>query len=233
MIVDKEGSLELYALHDTPKQAIWSSRGELAIGAGSQIYTIEGYTPKPGEEDPWNGNVSAEDGSPIADEKERDHSGLRDGSVVRDHHTPLFGRGDKEGFPALRTPSPSRLSVLFPRTVEERTGRTFSPSGRAMRKVEGGKLRSVSMEVFHRREDSVDRDRHGRRRGRSRERERERKEKRSVSKNRTKNRAYVGKMVEEDVSMCMRRRLVSGYGVGDVSFCRMRFLWFTRLTSQH
>lgn len=37
MVVNKDGDLELYAIYDTPKQPIWSSRGDLAIGAGTGL----------------------------------------------------------------------------------------------------------------------------------------------------------------------------------------------------
>ncbi|KAK2460109.1 hypothetical protein APHAL10511_007875 [Amanita phalloides] len=35
MVVNKEGDLELYAMHDAPKQTIWSPRGDLVIGGGN------------------------------------------------------------------------------------------------------------------------------------------------------------------------------------------------------
>lgn len=40
MVVNKDGDLELYAIYDTPKQPIWSSRGDLAIGAGAGLKII-------------------------------------------------------------------------------------------------------------------------------------------------------------------------------------------------
>ena len=40
MVVNKDGDLELYAIYDTPKQPIWSSRGNLAIGAGVGLKVI-------------------------------------------------------------------------------------------------------------------------------------------------------------------------------------------------
>ena len=43
MVVNKDGDLELYAMYDTPKQPIWSSRGDLAIGAGVGLKIIGGY----------------------------------------------------------------------------------------------------------------------------------------------------------------------------------------------
>ena len=43
MVVNKDGDLELYAIYDTPKQPIWSSRGDLAIGAGVGLKIIGDY----------------------------------------------------------------------------------------------------------------------------------------------------------------------------------------------
>ena len=40
MVVNKEGDLELYAMQDAPKQAVWSARGDLAIGGGDGIKVI-------------------------------------------------------------------------------------------------------------------------------------------------------------------------------------------------
>jgi hypothetical protein len=49
MVVNKDGDLELYAIHDTPKQLAWSARGDFALGAGLGLKVLEGY--KEGEND--------------------------------------------------------------------------------------------------------------------------------------------------------------------------------------
>lgn len=49
MVVNKDGDLELYAIHDTPKQLAWSARGDLALGGGLGLKILEGY--KEGEND--------------------------------------------------------------------------------------------------------------------------------------------------------------------------------------
>ncbi|KAG6890445.1 hypothetical protein C0992_001638 [Termitomyces sp. T32_za158] len=41
MVVSKDGDLELYAVYDTPKPAVWSSRGDLAIAAGPSCRIVE------------------------------------------------------------------------------------------------------------------------------------------------------------------------------------------------
>jgi hypothetical protein len=43
MVLNSDGDLELYAIHDTPKQLAWSARGDLAVGAGLGLKVLEGY----------------------------------------------------------------------------------------------------------------------------------------------------------------------------------------------
>lgn len=43
MLVNKEGDLELYALHDTPTHVGWSSRGDLSISAGVNYRLLHGH----------------------------------------------------------------------------------------------------------------------------------------------------------------------------------------------
>ncbi|KAM6501602.1 hypothetical protein JOM56_001579 [Amanita muscaria] len=40
MVVNKEGDLELYAMHDATKQAVWSARGDLAVAGGDRVRII-------------------------------------------------------------------------------------------------------------------------------------------------------------------------------------------------
>ncbi|KAJ8583498.1 hypothetical protein M405DRAFT_884797 [Rhizopogon salebrosus TDB-379] len=43
VVVNRDGDLELYALHDTPNQASWSARGDLAIGTGLGCKVLQGF----------------------------------------------------------------------------------------------------------------------------------------------------------------------------------------------
>ena len=43
IVVNVDGDLELYAIHDTPKQIVWSAKGDLALGAGLGLKVLEGY----------------------------------------------------------------------------------------------------------------------------------------------------------------------------------------------
>lgn len=42
MVVNRAGDLELYAVHDTPKQAVWNSAGDFLYGAGRGLRVVEG-----------------------------------------------------------------------------------------------------------------------------------------------------------------------------------------------
>jgi WD repeat-containing protein mio len=43
MLVNKDGDLELYSLHDTPKQTLWSAQGDLTVGAGVSYRIFPGF----------------------------------------------------------------------------------------------------------------------------------------------------------------------------------------------
>lgn len=60
MLVNREGDLEVYAVHDTPKHSMWSSRGSLAIGAGQSYRVIPGFDPAAEEDmdEPWDTPLS-------------------------------------------------------------------------------------------------------------------------------------------------------------------------------
>ncbi|KAG1739334.1 hypothetical protein EDB19DRAFT_1828902 [Suillus lakei] len=86
MVVNKDGDLELYAVHDTPKQASWSARGDLAIGAGLGCKVLPGFEDRGVPPQPWD--IHVEDMT----------AGRGRGNTVT---LPAFGRGDEDGFPAL------------------------------------------------------------------------------------------------------------------------------------
>ncbi|PPQ65556.1 hypothetical protein CVT24_010819 [Panaeolus cyanescens] len=43
MVVNKEGDLEVYAIHDNPKQLAWSPRGDLAFGSAGGVKVVDGF----------------------------------------------------------------------------------------------------------------------------------------------------------------------------------------------
>ncbi|KAI0699871.1 hypothetical protein C8T65DRAFT_742322 [Cerioporus squamosus] len=128
MLVNKDGDLELYAVHDTPVHAPWSSRGDLALGVGCSYTIIPGVTdPRPPRE-PWDllATRPSRPGSRAYSMERTDFA--EDGSVVhrfRDSPTyymaPTFGRGDEDGFPALSPPPATPAERASPGRRRQRT----------------------------------------------------------------------------------------------------------------
>ncbi|KAG1812241.1 uncharacterized protein BJ212DRAFT_1448295 [Suillus subaureus] len=104
MVVNKDGDLELYAVYDTPKQASWSARGDLVIGAGLGCKVLPGFEDRGVPPQPWDIPV-----------EETTTSRGRDKTMS----LPAFGRGDEDGFPALE----SKTTPSKPVKV-----RTYSPA---------------------------------------------------------------------------------------------------------
>jgi hypothetical protein len=127
MLVNKDGDLEVHAMYDTPKQVLWSARGDLGVGAGGGISV-------------W--------------------AGWKRGEVVREPWELVEGEGERrKATPSVRGENDDRDKPRLPKEKPAVKGR--------------GKL--------------------------------------------------VSAVVEEDVSMTMRRRVVSGYGLGTVSFFYFAF----------
>ena len=96
MVVNRDGDLELYAVHDTPKQITWSSRGDLALGAGFGMKVLEGYH-DPEEDDGFSSDFNPH---PQA-------QGSRQGQSV-DVREPSRSRSVPHTGPAMRDPSKAR-----------------------------------------------------------------------------------------------------------------------------
>jgi hypothetical protein len=223
MVVNKEGDLELYALHDTPKQAIWSARGDLAISAGKTCRILEGNKATT-EADQWDGQNSSSQYAYNA-APHSSHSRSRDdvesfmrgrgkpaknsGPVIPTPPTvfpPFFGRGDEDGFPALTSPTtgPTNLAATRPKK-----GRGLSPS-----EFKNYDLNQPAKHV----EDMTGRDgilmplSSGKKR----------KEEGSQNQSVTRGRRPLGPkgvtlVVEDDISMVMKRRALRGYGLSKVN----------------
>lgn len=111
MVVNKEGDLELYALHDTPKQAVWSARGDLAISAGVEWRVISGHEGVLGRE--RDKSVGRSGNASVSRESRRQGPAIPPPLPLP---APSFGRGDEDGFPPLGS---DRLT-----TATTRKGRT-------------------------------------------------------------------------------------------------------------
>jgi WD repeat-containing protein mio len=98
MVTTKDGDVEVLDVYDTPKQAVWSARGDVTIGGGLDCRVIH-------IEDP-----SAERWETSRSPALNPHSTSKDVNTEPkglggDFTPPLFGRGDEDGFPALFHPS--------------------------------------------------------------------------------------------------------------------------------
>ncbi|KAF5385783.1 hypothetical protein D9615_002692 [Tricholomella constricta] len=201
MVVNKEGDLELYAVHDTPKPTAWSSRGDLAVAAGLSCRIVEGAHEFDGSDEPLqrasspfgpiNGTTNNGNGSRSREDSVfRGRQTGKTGPVIPSPPTPhiptkgipFFGRGDEEGFPALG----SNMSAARPAEDVGVNGTTKKGQGDPQ---EHGHGRVMA--------------------GRA-------------SRNHSASRARrmggtkgVSLVVESDISMVMRRRVLRGYGLSE------------------
>ncbi|KZT65334.1 hypothetical protein DAEQUDRAFT_747081 [Daedalea quercina L-15889] len=129
MVVNKEGDLELYAVHDTPKSTPWSSRGDLGVGLACSYRDFPGIRDLSPPREPWE--IQLHSSTPGSKAQSVDRRSVKEESIARGRtgHTadssppPLFGRGDEDGFPALPVKPSTNLAASRP----SRT-RTYSPA---------------------------------------------------------------------------------------------------------
>jgi hypothetical protein len=223
MVVNREGDLELYAVHDTPKQALWSARGDFAIGAGQSYRILAGFHEDQPPPEPWDVQHQSKRQHTNLETASNSHSGqLRAESVVRGRgrtkpntavSTPaLFGRGDEDGFPAL-TPS---LNAPQPsgKLVTEKSGKS-TLSSRSHHLDSGAKGVDAGDRPHSRTRlgtNYIDRlpTEASRRQPRSSDRDK------TISRSRKQLLKNINYVVEDDISMIMRRRTIRGYGLNRV-----------------
>lgn len=113
MVVNKEGDLEVYAVHDTPNHSRWSHQGDLTIAIGNSYRVLTGFSSKERGPEPWDvpnlsmaSRAASTGKSPDVNNPEK-HTGASGHSVPTRGRSqsmispPTFGRGDEDGFPAL------------------------------------------------------------------------------------------------------------------------------------
>lgn len=227
MVVNKEGDLEVHVVHDSPKQASWSARGSLLIGSGADLKVVEGYKDEALEDDFDSEAVkqsSYRHSGPSEKDTSRSRSVLaRDESLLRGRAgksghiiaplpvvpspPPPFGRGDDDGFPALGDiVTPTGLSATRPEKP-----RTYSPAsmrklGNTERHDFGSRRRSFSPPP-----PTVQRVKaESRGRGRDSSPSAARRKHKGRREGKTKG---INHIVEQDISMIMRRRVLRGYGL--------------------
>lgn len=203
-------------MHDAPKQTVWSARGDLAVGTGLS-YKV--FSVKVDEEDatrePWDIKQSVRQNSSV---KTRSRSAqAREESASRSRgrgrgphdeeastHPALFGRGDADGFPALGSvalPSkPTNIMATKPATPARR----YSPSD----------LRNYAPLAAVGGSRSQSRSRHADVPSEMPPRGRTHLPRGTQSLSRQAK--GVGHILDEDISMTIRRRALHGYGIGDV-----------------
>ncbi|KAJ7895961.1 hypothetical protein B0H14DRAFT_3081117 [Mycena olivaceomarginata] len=240
-----QGDLELYALHDTPKQAIWSSRGDLAISAGQSYRVVPGIMADEEMEQEMIQQQEQEssleqfryaqqqaamlaDTSSTLDLKSRDRPPTlergRTSLPSFESQPPLFGRGDEDGFPALNAGiSATRPSSLSTSRTSLSKSRTFSPASMRRYPYETPIQKSRSQSRTDHKETTnpsrtelsseavppTSTDAATKSRGRSKKANRGG-HSRSLSKLRG-----IEHVVEDDISMVMRRRCLRGYSIGN------------------
>lgn len=246
MVVNKEGDLEVYAVHDTPNHARWSSQGDLSIAIGNSYRILAGFSNKEKGPDPWDipnlpvmSRAASVGKSPDPDNPDKHpitpgHSVPTRGRSQSMVSPPTFGRGDEDGFPALNaatkhhgadTPASGHKSRSATRTaINEETKHRLTSSNR-----NASFSRALSSLVMRDRsndsplvESPVSRDpevhisfsadilalpsssssRHQRH---------------THSKNKQLPTSHkMRHVIQSDISMVMRRRVLKGYGLGNV-----------------
>lgn len=219
MVVNKEGDLELYAVHDTPKPTPWSSRGDLGVALSCSYRVFPGVRDLSPPPEPWN--IQLHSSVPGSKAQSADRHAAKEESISRGRtaHTdmrspPLFGRGDEEGFPALPVKTPASLPTSKPSR-----SRTYSPAALRHLQFEHSALARQQPRRHPAASDTIappstmaetlslnggspseqyhhDHVHHG---------------------GKIKTERALQHLVEEDISMIMRQRVVRGYGLTSVS----------------
>lgn len=134
MATTKDDELETAHIHDTPIHVEWSSRGNMAIAVGSAYRVFSSVRPGEIVPEPWSiqPTIMSEGSafSPFPIEMSRGRSSRSS------LHQPTFGRGDVDGFPALTSakpsPKPSPRSKASPLPVPKSKEGTVSPGYRSV-----------------------------------------------------------------------------------------------------
>lgn len=208
MVVNNSGDLEMYAIHDTPKQAPWSARGDLAIGAGKSYKIIYGFHDSEPPPEPWDISTTP---NPQPPESVSRSDQTREESIVRGRSKHAsFGRGDEDGFPALAPNNGSAPANLA--TTKPGKSRTYSPA--SFRKYHSAERSTIGKDQPLR---DIVADQLGQTNGESsRSRNHRAQREKSASKARKQPMKIIQQVVEDDISMVMRNRAIRGYGLNNV-----------------
>ena len=213
MVANREGDLELYAVHDTPVHTPWSVRGELAMGIGRSYAFIPAFHEPDPPPEPWETDLVFPPGTtqhPTPHSVERpllDDPPLRG----RGHATPpTFGRGDEDGFPALPVSAKTKTAQANLAATRPNPIRAYSPAALTHTHFEHGAAapaKRVDVSPSPARVDAALRAALGKSRAVPR-RSRASSPMWGLSAEMT-----MQHVVEGDISMVMRKRVIKGYGL--------------------
>lgn len=195
MMVTQTGALELYAVHDTPKQSSWSSRCDMLIGTGRSLLLLPAFQGSEPIPEPWETKQGlASPRSRVNSEHSQDVPSTRGRVHSRGHST-----ADNHEFPPLSPKSKLNPSVL-----------------NASRNVSATSKHSMFYHFDYSRGDD--------RRSKPVTKESEGNEFHPSAKS-ARGYDFsldhpirgIQRVVEEDISNMMRLRAIHGYGLGKVS----------------
>jgi len=193
MVVNKEGDLELYALHDTPKQTAWSSRGDLAIGGGLSYKIFPGFQE---EHAPFQSSDATldhgDDGSMFHGRGKQGSLPLRSGRGAGDS-LPVFSADPVAG----KLPTSQMYSSASFRNYPLDASIVSTVTSRADHSTERSTQRQVGREGVKSKVQRINLEK-------------------SSSRSRKNVSRAIQQIVEDDVSMTMRNRAIRGYGIGNV-----------------
>ncbi|KAI5123084.1 hypothetical protein M0805_000518 [Coniferiporia weirii] len=213
VVISKDGDIEMHKMHDIPKHAVWSPRGELALGAGTQFMVLPGYDDREHAPEPWELEADVE-ASLERHNSNAKGKASRPQSRMGENEKSAHRRASKEGS------SEARSIVRGSSLAATRIGRTYSPASIRKYSVEhssprnnvalsGSVLRgmtpdaprlNIPQENILQVVDGSKRAEPGRSLSRSR---------RHPSSNDTST----PPIIESDISMIMKSRVLHGYGL--------------------
>ncbi|KZP05522.1 hypothetical protein FIBSPDRAFT_765742 [Athelia psychrophila] len=226
MVLSDNGDLELYAVHDTPKHAPWSARGDLAIGAGTSYKIVPGFYETEPPPEPWDLLTSAShsQGHPptrteslARSDLAREESSIRgrsryysDSPAASTSRVGLgVGFGEEESAAAstnLAATKPGKSRAFSPASFRNyQYEHMAEPSGPHSEGIEVvGPSRGGTVDQLARGHRETSRARSRRSVAREKSASRVRKDARGIYR-----------LVEEDISMIMRDRVIRGYGLSN------------------
>jgi hypothetical protein len=238
MATTRDDDLETANIHDTPIHVQWSARGNMAIAVGSAYRIFSSVRPGEIVPEPWSIQPAiVSEGTDSAGFSAFPIEVSRGRSSRPSLHQPTFGRGDEDGFPALTSagpsPKPSPRSKASPLPGQKPKEGTVSPAHRSvpaspylkgtaeLPSSSGPASLAPPSPMFGSGHIADTSKVSGSNASSSRTRN-------SVGRSWRRAMDRTQALVDEDISMVMRRRVIMGYGLS-----RVRFMVTTSITRPH